>query len=393
MRTRTLSPNSALALHGIWAILLLAFVVAALYFGHTVFVPIALAALITFLLSRLVSRLEKWIGRVASVLLCVLIAFTIVGAVSWIVGRQVVELAGNLPRYQANITRKVHSLRLPAAGTLARLTSSVDALQKEVINGTPTPVPKEQATDLPSAKTGASPIPVKIIEGRNAIPQLVQENIAAVLSPIGRAALVFLLVIFMLLKREDLRWRMVRLIGQGRISATTRAMEDAASRVSRYLSMQFLVNACYGICVALGLYFIGIPNAVLWGLLAGVLRFIPYVGPWAGAALPVILSFAISDNWISPVLTIALFILLEVTISNFVEPWLYGASTGVSPIALILSAVFWTWLWGPSSESAAAAEEQSGKHGNSCDRHETARILRARAGAAQGNCGRRYGRY
>jgi predicted PurR-regulated permease PerM/methylmalonyl-CoA mutase cobalamin-binding subunit len=347
MRTRTLPPNSAVALHGIWVILLLAFVVAALYFGRTVFVPIALAALITFLLSRLVSRLEKWIGRVTSVLLCVVVAFTIVGAVSWIVGRQVVDLAGNLPRYQENITRKVHSLRLPAVGTLARLTSSVEALQKEVINATPTPAPKEQTTDLSSAKTGASPIPVKIIESRNAIPQLVQENIAAVLSPIGRAALVFLLVIFMLLKREDLRGRMIRLIGQGRISATTRAMEDAASRVSRYLSMQFLVNACYGICVALGLYFIGIPNAVLWGLLAGVLRFIPYVGPWAGAALPLILSFAISDNWISPVLTIALFILLEATISNFVEPWVYGASTGVSPIALVISAVFWTWLWGP----------------------------------------------
>jgi len=347
MRTRTLPPNSAAALHGIWAILLLAFVVAALYFGRTVFIPIALAALITFLLSRLVSRLEKWIGRVTSVLLCVVVAFTIVGAVSWIVGQQVVDLAGNLPRYQENITRKVHSLRLPAAGTLARLASSVDALQKEVINATPTPSPKEQTTDMSSAKTGASPIPVKIIEGRNAIPQLVQENIAAVFSPIGRAALVFLLVIFMLLKREDLRGRMIRLIGQGRISATTRAMEDAASRVSRYLSMQFLVNTCYGICVAIGLYFIGVPNAVLWGLLAGVLRFIPYVGAWAGAALPLVLSFAISDNWISPVLTIALFILLEVTISNFVEPWLYGASTGVSPIALIISAVFWTWLWGP----------------------------------------------
>ena len=128
MRTRTLPPNSPVALHGIWAILLLAFVVAALYFGRTVFVPIALAALITFLLSRLVSWLEKWIGRVTSVLLCVVVAFTIVGAVSWIVGRQVVDLAGNLPRYQENITRKVHSLRLPAAGTLARLTSSVDAL-------------------------------------------------------------------------------------------------------------------------------------------------------------------------------------------------------------------------------------------------------------------------
>jgi predicted PurR-regulated permease PerM len=166
MRTRTLPPNSAVALHGIWAILLLAFVVAALYFGRTVFIPIALAALITFLLSRLVSRLEKWIGRVTSVLLCVVVAFTIVGAVSWIVGRQVVDLAGNLARYQENITRKVHSLRLPAAGTLARLTSSVDALQKEVINATPTPAPKEQTAALPTAKTDASPIPVKIMPAK-----------------------------------------------------------------------------------------------------------------------------------------------------------------------------------------------------------------------------------
>ena len=137
MRTRTLPPNSAVALHGIWAILVLAFVVVALYFGRTVFVPIALAALITFLLSRLVSRLEKWIGRVPSVLLCVVVAFTILGAVGWIVGRQVVDLAGNLPQYQANITRKVRSLRIPAAGSLARITSSVDALQKEVINASP----------------------------------------------------------------------------------------------------------------------------------------------------------------------------------------------------------------------------------------------------------------
>ncbi|HEY2102280.1 MAG TPA: AI-2E family transporter, partial [Chthoniobacterales bacterium] len=174
-----------------------------------------------------------------------------------------------------------------------------------------------------------------------------QETIGAVLSPLGTAALVLLLVIFMLLKREDLRGRFIRLIGQGRIGATTRAMEDAGARVSRYLSMQFLVNTCYGTLVGFGLHFIGVPNAALWGLLAGVLRFVPYVGPWIGAALPLLLSFAISTNWIVPTLTVVLFLVLELTVSNAVEPWLYGASTGVSPIALIISAVFWTWLWGP----------------------------------------------
>jgi GAF domain-containing protein len=188
---------------------------------------------------------------------------------------------------------------------------------------------------------------VKIIEGRSAIPQLMQETLSAILSPLGTAALVLLLVIFMLLKREDLRGRLIRLVGQGRISTTTRAMEDAGRRVSRYLSTQFLVNTCYGVCVAVGLQFIGVPNAVLWGVLAGVLRFIPYVGPWAGALLPVLLSFAISSSWFTPLITIALFIVLEAIVSNFVEPWLYGANTGVSPIALIISAVFWTWLWGP----------------------------------------------
>jgi predicted PurR-regulated permease PerM/methylmalonyl-CoA mutase cobalamin-binding subunit len=349
IRTRPSSITPSAALSGIWALLLIASVVAALYFGRSVFVPIALAALITFLLSRLVSRLERWIGRIAAVLLTVIAMFTIFAAASWVIGRQVIDLADKLPEYQANIVAKIRSLQLPAAGPLARLSSSVRALQKEVVAPSPAP-PSEPAPDNLPTKTAApvaSPIPVKVIEGRSAIPQLMQETLTAILSPLGTAALVLLLVIFMLLKREDIRGRLIRLMGQGRISTTTRAMEDAGRRVSRYLITQFLVNTCYGICVAVGLQFIGVPNAALWGLLAGVLRFIPYVGPWAGALLPVLLSFAISTNWFTPLMTIALFIVLEAIVSNFVEPWVYGANTGVSPIALIISAVFWTWLWGP----------------------------------------------
>jgi predicted PurR-regulated permease PerM len=336
----------AVALNGIWAVLLLAFVVAALSLGSSVFVPLALATLITFLLSRLVTRLEHWIGRIAAVLITVAVMFIVFGAASWMIGRQVIDLADKLPYYQANITHKLRSLRLPAGGPLARFSASFHALQNEIVAPSPTPATEAPAADLTrSVPTVASPIPVKVIEGRNAIAQLAQDTIRAVLSPLGKAALVLLLVIFMLLKREDLRGRMIRLIGQGQISATTRAMEDAAYRVSRYLYTQFLINASYGVCIAIGLYFIHIPNAALWGVLAGVLRFIPYIG--AGALLPVVLSFAISDNWLTSLLTIALFIVLEATASNFVEPWLYGASTGVSPIALIISAVFWTWLWGP----------------------------------------------
>jgi predicted PurR-regulated permease PerM/methylmalonyl-CoA mutase cobalamin-binding subunit len=349
MRTRSSSLTPAVALSSIWGLLLLAFVVAALYFGRSVFVPIALATLITFLLSRLVTRLERWIGRIAAVLVTVIAMFTIFAGASWIIARQIIDLADKLPDYQANIVTKIRSLKLPAGGPLARLSSSVHVLQSEL--AAPGPAPStDRARGDSSTRTAppvASPIPVKVIEGRSAIPQLMQETLSAILSPLGTAALVLLLVIFMLLKREDLRGRLIRLVGQGRISTTTRAMEDAGRRVSRYLSTQFLVNTCYGVCVAVGLQFIGVPNAVLWGVLAGVLRFIPYVGPWVGALLPVLLSFAISSSWFTPLITIALFIVLEAIVSNFVEPWLYGAHTGVSPIALIISAVFWTWLWGP----------------------------------------------
>ena len=220
------------------------------------------------------------------------------------VGRQVVDLAGKLPEYQANITRKLHSVRLPAIGLLSQFSSSVDALQNELVSSSPTPSPTEPAPEsLPkSTPPSAKPVPVKVIEGRNAIPQLLQETITAVLSPLGTAALVLLLVIFMLLKREDLRGRMIRLIGQGRISATTRAMDDAATRVSRYLSMQFLVNTCYGTSIAIGLRLIGVPNAALWGLLAGLLRFVPYVGSMgrcATARAPLVRDFDQLDNSVS----------------------------------------------------------------------------------------------
>jgi predicted PurR-regulated permease PerM len=198
----------------------------------------------------------------------------------------------------------------------------------------------------PNAEPAAAP--VQVVETSKVNPMgLVQYLIAPLLGPLGTAALVVLLVIFMLLRREDLRRRLIRLIGKGRISVSTHAMADAGARVFRYLLMQLVVNVSYGIPVAIGLYFIGVPNAVLWGAFATVLRFIPYIGPWIGAAMPVALSLAVSPSWTMPLLTIGLFVLLELLSNNVMEPWLYGSSTGVTPIALIVAAVFWTWLWGP----------------------------------------------
>src|SRR5262245_18036965 len=248
MRTRASSLTPAAALSGIWGLLLLVFVVSALYFGRSVFVPIALSMLITFLLSRLVARLERWIGRIAAVLVTVIAMFTIFAGASWVIGRQVIDLADKLPDYQANIVAKIRSLKLPAGGPLARFSSSVHVLQNELAAPSPAPSTDRTRRDSPSrtAPPVASPIPVKIIEARSAIPQLMQETLSAILSPLGTAALVLLLVIFMLLKREDLRGRLIRLVGQARISTTTRAMEDADRRVASDLSIRLLVDACSG---------------------------------------------------------------------------------------------------------------------------------------------------
>jgi hypothetical protein len=190
-------------------------------------------------------------------------------------------------------------------------------------------------------------VPVELVNSTDDRVEFLQGVIGPLLGPLGTVALVLILLIFMLLERKDLSNRLIRLIGQGRISATSRAMDDAGARVSKYLLMQLVVNVTYGIPVAIGLYFIGVPNATLWGALATVLRFVPYVGPWIAAVFPIALSFAISPSWLPPLLTVGLFVVLELISNNVMEPWLYGSSTGVTPIALIVAALVWTWLWGP----------------------------------------------
>ena len=347
---------STAALVGIWMILLTAFVVTILYVGRQLLIPLALAAMLTFLLAPLVGRIERWIGRIAAVLIVVAMLFGVVGGAGWLLARQLIDLAAKLPDYQTNIDNKLHAIRLPTGGALGRLSHGVSELQKQLPDSLEPPAnaagsaPETKATTAARSRNlpaGQQPMPVRIVESQNRLPQILQNAATGLLGPLGTAALVSLLVIFMLLKREDLRGRMIRLVGQGRISATTRALDDAGSRVARYLTMQLLVNVSFGLCVAFGLYFIGVPNAALWGAFAALLRFVPYVGVWIAAAVPMLLSFAVSTSWLSPVLTLGLFIVLEVINANALEPWLYGSSTGVSSIALIIAAVFWTWLWGP----------------------------------------------
>ncbi|RYD79403.1 MAG: AI-2E family transporter [Verrucomicrobiaceae bacterium] len=260
----------------------------------------------------------------------------------WVLTRQAVDLANQLPSYKENIRTKLRSIQIPEGGPFSKISETFEELKKD-LPGSDTSLSSKaaEASDQPE------PTPVKVVSGRDERVEMVQVMLAPVLGPLGTASLVLLLLIFMLLQREDLRNRFIRLIGQGRISATTRAMDDAGSRVSKYLVMQLVVNVTYGIPVAIGLYFIGVPNAILWGALATVLRFIPYVGPWVAAAFPILLSLAVSPDWTAPLLTISLFVVLELLSNNVMEPWLYGSSTGVTPIALIVAALFWTWLWGP----------------------------------------------
>jgi predicted PurR-regulated permease PerM len=338
------------ALVGLWAVALTSFVIAALYFGRDFLIPLALAALLTFLLSPLVTRIERWLGRIVAVLLVAAMILAATGAAGWVLTRQLVDLATKLPDYKENIQTKLRSISIPTGGVFAKFSKTVEELKKDLPGAeTSTPAAEKPETSValtPKPPPAAASVQVVGTSGIT-LKGLVHYLIEPLLGPLGKAALVVLLVIFMLLWREDLRRRLIRLLGKGHISATTRAMNDAGGRVFRYLLMQLVVNVSYGIPVAIGLYFIGVPNAVLWGAFATVLRFIPYIGPWIGAAMPVALSLAVSPDWTMPLLTIGLFVVLELLSNNVMEPWLYGSSTGVTPIALIVAAVFWAWLWGP----------------------------------------------
>ena len=353
LNANTQGQNAAAdALVGLWAVALTSFVIATLYFARDFLIPLALAALLTFLLSPLVARIERWLGRIAAVLLVVTIIFAVTGAVGWVLTRQLVDLATKLPDYKENIHTKLRSIKIPTGGAFRKFSETVEELKKD-LPGAETPTQAVMpAAGTPKTSMALPPNPARRRRCKwktskvNPV-ELVQHLIAPLLGPLGTAALVLLLVIFMLLRREDLRRRLIRLIGKDRISAATHAMDEAGARVFRYLFMQLVVNVSYGIPVAIGLYFIGVPNAVLWGAFATVLRFIPYIGPWIAAAIPVALSLAVSPSWMMPLLTIGLFVVLELLSNNVMEPWLYGSSTGVTPIALIIAAVFWTWLWGP----------------------------------------------
>lgn len=304
-------------------------VTAVLYFARDVLIPLALAILFAFLLAPAVRRLERWkLGRVFSTVIVVVLGFSLIGGVGWIAGRQAISLAAKLPEYRANVQAKMRVLRDPSAGTqLGKAAEAIKDLETQADSAPQKPMP---VTETP----------------KSALAQLL-ELVAPVAKPVGTALAVVVFTILLLLHRENMRERLIGLIGARRINVTTQALGEASYRVSRYLFMQLVVNACFGIPFGIALYFIGIPNALLWGLLATLLRFIPYAGVWIAVAMPVMLAFAVSEGWSEVFWVLGVFTVLELLLVNMVEPWLYGRSAGLSPIAVIAAALFWTWLWGP----------------------------------------------
>ena len=319
----------------------LAAAVAVLYFLRDIFIPIALAVLLSFMLGPAVTKLRRWgVGRITGTMLVVTLTGLLIAGLTTVVAFQVIDLADNITQYQSNLISKIRALRTTPGqeGVVERTSELIENLSEELSDAT---------TPAERTKAPGQPIPVEVHEPQPSPLELIARVVGPLLSPVATAGVVIVFVIFILLYREDLRDRIIRLVSSGDLQRTTEAMSKAGERVSRYLLMQLVVNATYGLPIGLGLYFIGVPNPVLWGLLAAILRFIPYAGPVIAGSFPIALSFAVDPGWTTPMMTVGLFLAIELFSNNVVEPWLYGTSTGISSIAIIVAAVFWTWLWGP----------------------------------------------
>ncbi len=321
-------------------LLVLVVATAALYLAREVLIPLALAILFGFLLAPAARRFEGLrLGRVASTLIVVTLFVGLLGTIGWVAGKQVVSLVGKLPEYRVNISNKLRALHSQPTGNLGKAAQALKEMEKEAAakadETAQKPAPQKPAPQKPAVDLPTTPF------------ELIGMLGASALALLATAVGVIVITALILLQRDDLRERLMRLVGQGQIHLTTQAMEDAAQRVTRYLLMQLVVNIFYGLPLGVALYFIGIPNALLWGLLATILRFIPYLGASIAAALPITLALAISDGWELVAWTAGIIAILEFTVAYVIEPWLYSGSTGLSPIAIVLSALFWTWLWGP----------------------------------------------
>lgn len=321
------------ALRLLTGLLVASIVIAGLYFGQGLLIPLALALLFGFLLDPAVSRLKRWgMPRMAATLLVVVMALATLAGMGTYLGSQVQQLSADLPTYQNTIRDKLRSLRrnanMPSAWDGALRT--YDTVEREISRGATTPRVQKVEIQSPEQKPTARML----------------QWLGRVAEPVTMAGIVLLFVILILLDRDDLRDRLLRLMG-GNLHVATDALDEASQRIGKYLRMQFVVNITYGLPMAAGLWFIGVPGAILWGVLAAIMRFVPYVGAMISAAFPLALAFAVDPGWQMLLMTLGLIMALELISNNLIEPWLYGSSTGLSTLSIIVSATFWTALWGP----------------------------------------------
>jgi predicted PurR-regulated permease PerM len=308
-------------------------VVAVLYWAQAVLVPVALAILITFVLSPPVASLQRRIGRFPAIVVVVSLVFTVLGLAGWGVASQMSTLASDLPHYRDNIRQKVTDVRKASrGGSVQQVEQTVKEIQKQI-----------EEPETPSGTVGQ---PVIVQSQQVASLTAFPSWLGPALGPLSTAGFVIVLVIFMLLEREELRGRVISLIGHGHLAVTTKALDEAASRVSRQLLMQTLVNVIYGATVGLGLWALGVPYPLLWAALGAALRFVPYLGPIAAAAGPILVSLAVLPGWTRPLSVIGLFIVLELFTNLVLETMLYAGAAGVSQVALLIAVATWTWLWG-----------------------------------------------
>jgi len=315
-----------------------------LYAGREIIIPLALAIFFAFLLSGVSRRIERrWINRVSAVAITLAVAAIAVLGVGAVVFYQAAIIIQELPDYRDNIRTRLTDLQTAVS---TRFGAAADAVE-EIQSGLEDAAPNDPTVPGPVSPEEAEPLRVEVVEGGGAVYSNIRAALQAVAHPLLTVGVASVFTFFFMVYREDLRDRLLKLLGQARLTVSTNALMDAGSRVSRYIRALTIANGVAGTAVAVGLYFIGVPNWFLWGALTALLRYIPFLGPFIAALLPATMSFAVSESWAQPLMTIAWFIFVDVASANLVEPWLYGTRTGASPTAIVFAFIFWTWLWGP----------------------------------------------
>jgi predicted PurR-regulated permease PerM len=314
-------------------------VIAALYVAREVLIPITLAILLSFVLAPLVAKLRRiGLWRVPSVILAVFVALGIILAVGAIIGTQVAQLGARSGEYAATVESKVGAVR-------GYITNQANMLSSRLSRTEAAPKPAAQAPR--SANEAPKPTVVEVHQPDPTPFEVIERVLTPVLSPLGSLGIMLVVAVFILMQMEDLRDRMIRLFGSGDLHRTTAAMDDAAARLSRYFLTQLALNASFGVVVAIGLFLIGVPSPALFGIVAALFRFIPYVGAVGAGLLPILLAAAVDPGWTMALVTLGLFVVIEGITGQVLEPLAYGHSTGLSPVSVVVSAIFWAWLWGP----------------------------------------------